>query len=255
MPAQKFHKYLRTVQKDLGHTATYLRLALSGNRIERRTDFRKCTHPVLLLYGYGATRGVFSILEKRLRRDGYCVFSLRLGGMFDTYNTHGIESIAQRVHEKVERLCKRYTLKKLSVIGHSKGGLIGRYYVKRLGGRRRVRALITLGTPHHGNPWTLLGLFSPLALISKSIWQMYPMSPFIRRLKKGPFPKHVRMASIYSKEDRVCFYKSAMLDVPPKSKNLKNIELPGITHAGLVTRQSVYHVIRRELREAERHPL
>lgn len=248
----KVTKYVREAKRDLQATTLYLRMALGGNKVEKLTDFRTCNHPVLLLYGFGATRRVFSILERRLRKDRFCVFSLNLGGIFDTFNTHCIEELAELVHKKVERLCERYRLNKISIIGHSKGGFIGRYYVKRLGGAKRVRALITLGTPHNGNPWVLLGLFSPLALFSKSIWQMYPMSPFIRRLKKGPWPKHVRLVSIYSKEDRICFYKSAMLDIPDGVTHIKNMELPGMNHSDYVIRRAAYNVIKRELLEGEK---
>lgn len=247
MPITRLKKFVRQARRDLAATLTYLRMALEGNKIERLTDFKSCDHPVLLLYGFGATRRVFGILERRLRKDGFCVFSLNLGGIFDTFNTRCIEALAQHVHDKVERLCLKYRLNKISIIGHSKGGLIGRYYVKRLGGTRRVRALITLGTPHHGNPWILLGLASPLALFARSIWQMYPMSPFIRRLKKGPWPKHVRFVSLYSKEDRLCFYKSAMLDIPKGCTYMKNVELPGMSHSDFLMRKTAYYAIKKEL--------
>ena len=252
MPVARIKKYVRQAKKDMDATLTYLRLALAGNKIERLTDFTSCQHPVLLLYWFGATRSGFSILERRLRKDGFCVFSLNLGGIFDTFNTRCIEELSQLVHDKVEKLCERYHLNKISIIGHSKGGLIGRYYVKRLGGARRVRAIITMGTPHNGNPWALLGLFSPLALLSKSVWQMYPMSPFIRRLKKGPWPKQVRLVSLYSKEDRICFYKSAMLDIPEGAPNIKNIEMPGMTHSDYIIRKAAYLVIKRELLAGEK---
>lgn len=39
---------------------------------------------------------------------------------------------------------------RVDLVGHGLGGLIGRYYVQRLGGDARVRTLITLGTPHSG---------------------------------------------------------------------------------------------------------
>ncbi len=247
MPLSRFKKYARQARRDLDATVTYLRLAMGGNKIERLTDFKDCKHPVLLLYGFGATRRVFNILERRLRRDHFCVFSFNLGGIFDTFNTHCIEEKARLVHEKVERLCERHHLKKISIIGHSKGGLIGRYYIKKLGGDRRVKTLITLGTPHHGNPWVLIGLFSPLALVSRSLWQMYPMSPFIRELKKGTWPKSVRFVSMYSKEDRICFYKSAMLDIPKGARHMKNVDLPGMSHSDYIIRKNVYKVIRQEL--------
>lgn len=255
MPIRRIKKYLKGMRRDLHATTTYVRLALQGNKVERITDFKTCRHPVLLLYGFGATRRVFSILERRLRNDGFCVFSLNLGGVFETFNTRCIENLAEHVHTKVERLCEKFHLNKISIIGHSKGGLIGRYYIKRLGGARRVRALITLGTPHHGNPLVLLGLVSPLALFSKSIWQMYPMSPFIRRLKKGPWPRRVRLVSIYSKEDRICFYKSAMLDIPDRATHIKNIELAGMSHSDYIIRRSIYNVIKRELQEGEKTTL
>lgn len=245
--------YIRHRKRDLDNTLTYILLTLEGNKVEKLTDFKKAKHPVLLLYGFGATRRTFAILEQRLRRDGFSVFSLNLGGLLDTFNTRCIEELAELVDEKIERLFKRYKLKKVSIIGHSKGGLIGRYYVKRLGGSKRVHTLITLGTPHNGNPWALLGVASPLVLFSKSIRQMFPMSPFIRALKQGPFPKNVRFVSIYSRDDRVCFYKSAMLDIPPKSKHLKNVEISGMNHVDLVIRKAAYNVIRRELRSGE-HP-
>src|SRR5262249_42974337 len=106
-------------RRDLDTTLTYLRLTLKGNRGERLTDFTRCEHPVLLLYGFGGTRRVFSILERRLRKDGFGVFSFNLGGLFDTFNTRSIEDMAQLVHEKVERLCQKYHLNKISIIGHS----------------------------------------------------------------------------------------------------------------------------------------
>lgn len=233
--------------KSIKNTIAYLRLTLAGNEIKRLTDFTTCHHPVLLLCGFGASRKVFSTLEKRLRRDRFCVFSLNLGGMFDTFNTRCIEELAKLVRSKVERLCRRFRLKKISIIGHSKGGLIGHYYVKKLGGATRVRNLITLGTPHYGNPWALLGLVTPLSVVSKSIWQMVPMSPFLRRLNRGRFPNRVRLVSLYSKNDRICFYKSAMLDIPKGCRNMKNVELPSMGHADYLMRLEAYRVIRREL--------
>ena len=251
MRLDQFKKKLQKVQREINTTVTYLRLAMGGNHVERITNFKACNHPVLLLYGFGATRRVFSILEKRLRKDGFCVFSINLGGIFSTFNTHCIEELAEFVDHKIERLCKRYNLKRMSIVGHSKGGLIGRYYIKRLDGSKRVKALITLGTPHHGNPLALLGLATPLGIFSKSLWQMYPMSPFIRKLKKGTWPKNVRLVSIYSKTDRICFYKSAMLDNEKDQDNIKNIELPNMTHSDYILRRSAYNVIKKELLAGE----
>jgi triacylglycerol esterase/lipase EstA (alpha/beta hydrolase family) len=185
------------------------------------------------------------VFERRLRRDGYCVWSIHLGGLFDAYNTRGIEECAEKVREKVERLYSRYQLGPLSIIGHSKGGLIGRYYVKRLGGDRRVRNLITLGTPHNGTPTAYIGC-ATVGLVAKSVWQMTPMSPFIRRLKIGAFPRHVRFVSIYSKLDRASPFPCCILE-DNQAGNLFNIEVPGVTHREFVYRRAVYELVRQQL--------
>jgi triacylglycerol lipase len=46
------------------------------------------------------------------------------------------------------------------LIGHSMGGLDGRYAIHHLDPQRRIKTLVTLGTPHRGSaiaPWTLRG--------------------------------------------------------------------------------------------------
>ncbi len=249
MPIDQAKRYMRSVKTDMSSKWLYLKLAMEGNKVRRLTDFSHCNHPVLLLYGFGATRRIFGVLERRLRQDGYGVFSINLGGIFDTFNTRCIEELSKLVQEKVDRLTEKFKLKKITIIGHSKGGLIGLYYIKQLGGDKRVRSLITLGTPHNGNPWALLGCFSPLGLFSKSLRQMVPYSPFIRKLKNTPMPKHVKLVSLYSKSDRICHYKSAILTIDSSEKNVKNIELPGMSHADYIIRKTAYGVIRQELGE------
>lgn len=236
----------RKLKRQVADLAGYFDFDRRGNDIVRRTDFTHCPRPVLLLYGFFSTRRTFEALERRLRRDSYCVWSINLGGLFDAFNTHGIDESAEKVREKVERLYARFPdMGPLSIIGHSKGGLIGRYYVKRLGGDRRVKSLITLGTPHNGSPAAYLGVLTAGAF-SKSVWQMTPMSPFIRRLKIGAFPRGVRFVSMYSKQDKASPFPCCILE-DDGTKNLFNIEMQGITHRDFLLKRSAYEVIRREL--------
>jgi triacylglycerol lipase len=236
---------IRKLRRELEYLRGYLPLDRRGNEIIRKTDFTRCQRPVLLLYGFFATRRVLEVLERRLRRDGYCAWSINLGGLGGTFNTRGIDELAELVREKVDRLYARYELGPMSIIGHSKGGLIGRYYVKRLGGDRRVKNLITLASPHNGSPTAYLGC-ATIGLMAKDVWQMTPMSPFIRRLKIGAFPRHVRFTSIYSKADRVSPFPSCILE-DQGTENLTNVELPAVTHREFLMRRPVYEVIRREL--------
>ena len=241
-----FDSQYRKLARQVSYLKGYLEFDTKGNNIIRRTDFSNCERPVLLLYGFLGTRRVFDVLERRLRRDGFGVWSINLGGLFDSFNTRGIDECAEKVREKVERLYARFpNLGPLSIIGHSKGGLIGRYYVKRLGGDRRVKNLITLATPHNGTPTAYVGC-ATVGMIARSVWQMTPMSPFIRRLKIGAFPRHVRFSSIYSKQDGASPFPCCILENDGNG-NTFNIEIPGVTHREFVWKRPVYEVIRREL--------
>lgn len=247
MPLSFVRRHARRLYRHTKSWGTVVALTLSGNKIERRADFAKSKNPVLLIYGFGATRRTFSILEKRLFNDGYMVFSIRLGGILDTFNTDPIETLAAIIDQKIESLYAKFQIKeRMSIISHSKGGLIGHYYIKRLGGDKRVKLLITLGTPHNGSTWALLFAFTPVALLLKSVRQMAPMSNFIRRLKQGEFPKMTKMYSIYSKDDKVCVYPGAVIE---EASNVKNLEVAGISHSEFLIKKSVYELMKLALED------
>jgi len=238
---------LRRARQQLRHLRGHFELDGRGNRIVRRTDFSRCQRPVLLLYGVFATRRTMEVLERRLRRDGYCVFSLDLGAPGRVFDTRGIDDLAELVREKVERMFSRHRgMGPLTIVGHSKGGLIGAYYVKRLGGDRRTRALVTLGTPHNGTKSTWAAL--PMAVLDRSILQMLPGSRFVRRLLSGPWPAGVRFTSIYSRRDRLTIHPAAVVE-PRGSRAVRNVEVD-CSHRGFLVRKTVYEAILRELREA-----
>ena len=48
----------------------------------------------------------------------------------------------------------------ITIIAHSMGCLIARYYIERLGGKRRVERVVLLGGPHFGTPYAFAGLLS-----------------------------------------------------------------------------------------------
>ncbi len=164
----KVLRLIRRAARRVDEIAAALELPGTLDRVEKRTDFSNCPRPVLLLHGFFASRRTFDILERRLRRDGYGVFSLHLGGFGGAFNTRGIDEVADLVRAKIERIYARNPgMGPLTIVGHSKGGLVAAYYVKRLGGWRRTRAVVTLGAPHHGTPLAYLGL--PLGGLSRSV--------------------------------------------------------------------------------------
>ena len=157
-----------TVGQDLVGTTdglAYLRHLARGNRIRRQAAFDKASDapPVLLIHGFLGTRGSMFLLERRLVDDGVVVVSFNIG----TINTRDIRRSAFLIHRKIERVLAQTPWKKIDIIGHSMGGLIGLYYVKKLGGHARVRRLIMMGTPVRGT-WAALAGVCTLGLWSTS---------------------------------------------------------------------------------------
>ena len=247
MPFSGVKRKARRLGRRFHSWAKVAELTLSGNRVERVSNLKNTNRPVMLIYGFGATRRTLSIIERRLQKDGYHIFSLNLGGILGTFNTESIEDLGRLIEEKVEAMYKKYNFRgRLTIIGHSKGGLIGHYYIKMLSGDKRVKKLITLGTPHNGNPWALLASMTPAALLLKSVRQMSPTSKLIKALKDKPFPKALRVFSIYSKADTVCPYPVSVLD---PANNVTNVEIPNVSHSELLIKKSVYYAVRHALRD------
>lgn len=214
----------------------------------RVPDLGRCERPLLLVPGWLGSRRTFEVLERRLRRDGYGVFTLDLGGLRATA-LGGIDDLADAVRAGVEAVYARHPrLGPLSIVGHSTGGLVAAYYVKKLGGWRRTRAVVTLGTPHRGTPLGWLGL--PVARLARSLPQVVPASRFLAQLDRGPWPAQVRLASIWSRTDRAAPWPAGLLETHGLPQ-LANVEVDA-EHQELVTRKRVYEVLLGELRTAER---
>jgi triacylglycerol lipase len=206
---------------------------------------------VLLLQGFFQTRNVWEVMEDRLRYDGFGVLSFDLGGLLWRFNTRSSEDLAALVSEKVERVCARYDLDRVHVIGHSKGGLVGRSWIRHHGGNRRARSLITLGTAHHAVATSLLGmpvadwgLPAPLDRVTAP--------PLLRRLADDEFPPEIPLVSIYSRSDLVCPWPASVLRPRPGTGSIRNVCVQGVGHTALTTDSGVYRMVREELLAAAR---
>ena len=197
--------------------------------------------PVLLLHGFLATPRVVTGLAARLARSGYRTHDVDLGGRF---NARPIEELARVVAERIEQLVRDHPHARIDLVGHSEGGLIGRYYVQKLNGACRVRHLVTLGTPHRGTPWAYSGYL--FGRVVPSLRQMAPGSALLRDLTDDGFPDDVRLTSIYSQQDLVCPPSSFRLQVG-RGAHLKNVEVARRGHLDLVLSTRIASIIQREL--------
>jgi triacylglycerol esterase/lipase EstA (alpha/beta hydrolase family) len=222
------------------HALAYLRHLARGNRIRRKSFYEKVTEehpPVLLIHGFFGTRGSMYILERRLNQDGICVLSFNLGPI----NTRDIRQSAVLIYRKIDSILAQVPVKKIDIVGHSMGGLIGLYYVKKLGGHAKVRKLVMMGTPVDGTWVALIGA-ATIGLVSASSWQILPGSSFLAELAEGTLPRSVEYITIAAQRDWAC---------PPESTFLpgaRRITVP-LGHSSLVVSEEVYRHVRRALRE------
>lgn len=231
-----------------GHAASYLRHLVRGNeQLSRRPSagagHGEASPPVLLIHGFLGTRGSMFVLEQRLLGDGFEVLSFNLG----VVNTRDIRTSALLIHKTVEQILDRTQKltghRRLDIIGHSMGGLIGLYYIKRLGGANLVRRLVQLGTPNRGT-WVALFGVATLGLWSSSSWQLLPGSPFLQELQSGPLPNQTEIFSISAERDWVC---------PPDATQIEGahtIRVP-LGHASLVVSEEVYRKVLWALRKED----
>lgn len=218
---------------------SYLRHLIRGNRLRRRDGFADLSPdspPVLIIHGFLGTRGSMYMLERRLVADGFVCVSFNLG----TFNVRDIRRSAFLIHRKIERILAQTPSQKIDIIGHSMGGLIGLYYVKKLGGYSRVRKLIMMGTPVRGT-WSALAGVLTLGLWSTSSWQLLPRSRFLDELAQGPIPSGVEVSTIAAARDWV---------VPLATTRLQgaNAMTVPLGHSSLVVSEEVYRRVVNTLR-------
>jgi triacylglycerol esterase/lipase EstA (alpha/beta hydrolase family) len=221
---------------------------VSADRVERRDDFAG-REVVLLLHGFFQTRNIWEVMEDRLRHDGYSVMSFDVGGLLARFNTKPVDRLAVWMAAKIEGLAARHGFEAIHVIGHSKGGLVARRYIQHHGGGRRVKGLITLGTPHHGAPTAIVAM--PLQAVA-SVSELMPYSKVVRALNRDTFPAHVPLTSIYSTGDLVCPSWASVLRPRDGESSMSNVRVTGIGHSQLTWDPGVYRVVHARLQEATR---
>jgi len=101
--------------------------------------------PVVLVQGLLGDPSNFLVLRTYLSRLG-----LRSFASFSYALRLDYQTLAPRLREMIERVCRETGSPRVDVVGHSLGGLIARYLVE-LGDGSRVRRLVTLGSPYYSD--------------------------------------------------------------------------------------------------------
>jgi triacylglycerol lipase len=166
-------------------------------------------YPVVLLPGtYGVTS--LHLIGPQLAQLGYCVSTL-------TYGNNETGDIAVSAHELasyIDRLLSRSGASRVSIVGHSEGGMMARYYIKFLGGTAKVESLVGLAPSNHGtlNPATFGGAVTGCTACA----EQQTGSSFLTQLNAGDeTPPPVNYTTIETMYDAVVIpYTSAFLNGP-----------------------------------------
>lgn len=239
---------VRAARSQLG---SIRKVYLGGDRVVRHGDFHEDAEIVLLLHGFFQTRNIWEVMEDRLRHDGFAVMTFNTGGLLYRFNTHPVDHLAQLVADKIEGLSRKHGFERVHIVGHSKGGLVARRYIQAYGGERRVKSLITLGTPHHGT-WTALLAAVPFGAVGlrTSVRELLPKSRTIRNLTEERFPEHIPLTSLYSRADLVCPWWHAELHPSPEQRHIRTQEVPGVGHSELTWSPAIYREVKLALEDA-----
>jgi pimeloyl-ACP methyl ester carboxylesterase len=192
--------------------------------------------PVVLLHGFGVTSAVLRPLEARIRRaTGRPCIRLRLGCRLPLHLAD-VRRSARRAERALDRLAQRARFGRVDVVGHSLGGLVATYWLKRIDGGRRIRRVITLGTPHRGTPFALLGVLL-FGAISPAVWQMLPGSPLVRELAAAPVPEASELIALGSHDDSVV---PAKLALPAPGPRLRSAAVSRVRHVDFLWSREVF---------------
>ena len=94
-------------------------------------------------------------MSPALKAAGYCVYALDYGsyngsGLVGVYGLAEMERSARELRDFVDGVRARTGAAKVSLVGHSQGGLMPRYFIKNLGGAAVVEDLVGLAPSNHG---------------------------------------------------------------------------------------------------------
>jgi pimeloyl-ACP methyl ester carboxylesterase len=145
--------------------------------------------PIIVLHGYAMNRANFFPLAHRLSHAG-------LGPVvgFEYWTLGRIAAAARQLGWFVDQVRAATGAAAVDVIGHSMGGIVGRYYVALGGGDGQVANLVTIGSPHSGADFSRLGIGHPMH-------ELVSASKLLRRLADANPPRHTRVTVMWSRAD------------------------------------------------------
>lgn len=146
--------------------------------------------PILLIHGYGMNSGHFAYVRYCLKKNGLGpIYSINLSPF------SSIDSYANQVSAKVEQINSSHS-GKVTLIGHSMGGVVAARYLANCKKTDRIEQLITLGSPLQGTYTSYLGP-------GKCAEEMRPHSSFLKKLENDLAHVDIPITTVESKCDLI----------------------------------------------------
>ena len=176
---------------------------------------------MVIVHGtFGDRKSLLDHLSVAMVEDGFCVYSLDYGNR----GTGPIEDSAQQLKTFVDKVLAATGAAKVSMVGHSQGGMMPRYYIKFLGGADLVDDLVGLAPSNHGTDATG-GSSQPNPLLDTlcpACQQQSAGSEFLTNLNAGDeTPGPVSYTNITTRYDEVVVpHTSGYLEPGPETTNV-----------------------------------
>lgn len=151
---------------------------------------------ILLSSGYLGTSAHMFYLKSKLSKNN-AVFTMDYAAPLAS-----IDDFANAMKKKVEEIKRHYPGKKLTIIGHSMGGIISARYAANCENTDHIAKIITLGSPLQG---TILAYLA----FGKCGKEMRSNSKYLKQLEKDLMTKNIQFVNVRSQVDLIVLPNSS----------------------------------------------
>lgn len=185
------------------------------------------TESIIFVHGWNGSTSDFNTMVSRFTGDGYPSAKLYKFGYRST--TDDDKTSASGLKNFIASVRSKNNNELVSIVAHSNGGLVSRWYRAKLGGSSENRRFVTLGSPHKGTQ-------SAYSCYDPACYDMRPNSAFLNDLAGKGCDR-----SLWSSTDGVI--------IPAENAKCgSSTQTANVSHMALLTDASVYQQVRDQLK-------
>lgn len=182
--------------------------------------------PIIFVHGYSGSGSNWDIMASWFVRDGYP--SAKLYRFNYNSLTASNKTSASQLATFINSVRSKNGNAPVTIIAHSNGGLVARWYLAQLGGSAAVKRFISLGSPHAGTT-------SAYSCFSPACTEMRPNSTFLKTLNGLGCD-----ISLWSARDEI-------INPVQSAQCATSLQTADVSHIGLILTASVYDQVRTQL--------